>query len=115
MLNCVVKFAMFRGLAVKMLAFSLVPPSVTCNAVPTIFAGVPLNLNCAAAQFKFNGTPAKIVGTALQVTDGGTNEKASIFTANPLNIANFTTQFSIQLLSGTKNIADGMTFTIQGV
>ena len=40
---------------------------------------------------------------------------ASAFALTPVNVTNFTTQFSFTQLPGTATTADGMTFTIQGV
>jgi hypothetical protein len=57
-----------------------------------------------------NGS-AKVNGTALQLTDGGMNEAASAFTSSAVNVANFSTSFSFQLVNPN---ADGFTFTIQG-
>ena len=46
----------------------------------------------------------------LQLTDGGMNEAGSAFYATPVNIQQFTTQFTFQL---SNPAADGITFTIQ--
>ena len=64
-----------------------------------------------ASSLKLNGS-ASIQGTALQLTDGGTNEAASVFSTTALDITHFATQFSFQLTNAT---ADGFTFTLQNV
>ena len=50
-------------------------------------------------------------GTRLRLTDGGTFEGASAFYSTPINVQNFTSNFSFQL---TNPGGDGMTFIIQG-
>jgi len=57
----------------------------------------------------FNGSAA-LSGTRLRLTNGGNNQAGSAFYTTPINITNFTTDFSFQLTSAQ---ADGMTFTIQ--
>jgi len=59
----------------------------------------------------FNGT-AKLNGTRLRLTDTGKNEAGSAFISTAIGIQSFTTDFSFQLSDA---IADGFTFTIQGV
>ena len=54
---------------------------------------------------------AAVNGTALELTDGGTNEIRSAFYSNPVNVAQFSTNFDFLLTNAT---ADGFTFTIQG-
>src|SRR5207302_7734329 len=66
----------------------------------------------STAGLQLNGS-AKPSGTALRLTDGGTNEAASAFTAAPVSVARFTTSFDFQLSSGAST-ADGLTFTLQG-
>jgi hypothetical protein len=51
-----------------------------------------------------------LTGTKLQLTGGGTNEASSAFFATPLNIAKFSTVFTIQQTSAS---GDGMMFVIQ--
>jgi fibronectin type 3 domain-containing protein len=55
---------------------------------------------------------AKVQGAILQLTDGGTNEAGSAFTAKPLDVTHFSTRFSFQILNGS---ADGFTFTIRAM
>jgi hypothetical protein len=62
-----------------------------------------------ATGFQFNGS-AKLVSSQLQLTDGGSGEAGSVFFTTPVNISNFTTNFTFQLTSAQ---ADGITFTIQ--
>ncbi len=56
-----------------------------------------------------NGS-SKLNGARLRLTDGGGTEAASAFYTTPINVQNFTTDFSFQL---TNPNADGMTFAIQ--
>ena len=53
------------------------------------------------------GSPA-----TLQLTDGGGSESNAVWTAAPVNVQSFTTDFSFQISGGT-NTADGFTFTLQ--
>jgi Legume lectin domain/Chitobiase/beta-hexosaminidase C-terminal domain/MBG domain (YGX type)/Right handed beta helix region len=62
---------------------------------------------CAGMQL--NGKTS-IVGTALQLTDGGANEAASAFFSTPVNVAKFSTSFTLQQTAAT---GDGMMFVIQ--
>jgi Legume lectin domain/Chitobiase/beta-hexosaminidase C-terminal domain/Fn3 associated len=62
-----------------------------------------------ATGFQFNGS-AKLVSSQLQLTDGGSGEAGSVFFTTPVNVSNFTTNFTFQLASAQ---ADGFTFTIQ--
>jgi hypothetical protein len=62
-----------------------------------------------ATGMSFNGSAA-LSGTRLRLTNGGANQAGSGFFGTPINITNFTTDFSFQLSAAQ---ADGMTFTIQ--
>jgi hypothetical protein len=88
-------------------------PSAVATATYTITASSP-NINFAtgfttATGFQFNGS-AKLASGLLQLTDGGQDEAGSVFFTTPVNINNFTTDFTFQLTSAQ---ADGITFTIQ--
>ncbi len=50
------------------------------------------------------------VGTHMRLTDGGTGELSSAWFATPVNVQNFTQDFSFQLTNAT---GDGFTFVIQ--
>jgi CubicO group peptidase (beta-lactamase class C family) len=65
----------------------------------------------AGGQLKVNKS-AKINGSFLQLTNGGGGEAGSAFSSTPLDVTQFATQFSFQLLNAN---ADGFTFCIQGV
>jgi fibronectin type 3 domain-containing protein len=70
---------------------------------PAGFAGATgLTLNRSAA----------LNGSRLRLTDGQQFEAASAFTSTPLDVTQFSAAFSFQL---TNPVADGFTFTIQGV
>jgi Bacterial lectin/Legume lectin domain/Chitobiase/beta-hexosaminidase C-terminal domain len=58
---------------------------------------------------QFNGS-TDLDDYRLQLTNGGTNEAGSAFYATPVNIQQFTTNFTFQLSNPS---ADGITFTIQ--
>ncbi len=63
----------------------------------------------AASVMTFNGSTA-LNDTRLQLTNGLANEAGSAWFNTPLNIQNFTNDFTFQLSNAQ---ADGMTFTIQ--
>jgi hypothetical protein len=58
---------------------------------------------------QFNGS-TDLDDSRLQLTNGGQEEAGSAFFTTPVNIGNFTTDFTFQLSDAQ---ADGMTFTIQ--
>ena len=63
-------------------------------------------------QLTLNGGAA-LNGTRLRLTDGGSRGEArSAFFTTPVNVQQFSTGFDFQL---TNPLADGFTFTIQGV
>ena len=77
--------------------------------------GIPINFGngFTAGSMAFVGS-AKLNGTALRLTDGGTFEASAAWYNAPVNIQNFTTDFTFLITPGTSPIADGLTFTIQG-
>jgi hypothetical protein len=83
--------------------------SATFVIGPTI--NFPTGFAAAQATMTFNGSTT-LDDSRLQLTSGGQNQAGSAFVNTPVNIQSFTTDFSIQL---TNPVADGMTFTIQGV
>ncbi len=86
----------------------------TSSVTPVL--NFPNGFASAASQLQLNGTVTKIVGTSLQLTDDNKTEKASVFSFNPVSVTNFATQFNIQMVGAPNTtLADGMTFTIQGV
>jgi len=66
----------------------------------------------SATGFTLDGG-ATVTGGALQVTDGGNFEARAIWYTTPLNIQQFTTDFTFQITPAAANSSDGMTFTIQ--
>jgi fibronectin type 3 domain-containing protein len=83
----------------------------TTNQVSAIdFSG---GFDDAAGTITLNGS-AKLNDDDLEVTDGGGSEAGSAFYTSPVNITQFTSQFTFQLTNGA-NTSDGFTFTIQGV
>jgi hypothetical protein len=81
--------------------------TVTPVGAPTINFGSGFS---GETSLTLNGG-ATISGTRLRITDGGGTEARSAFYTTPVNIAQFTTDFSFQL---TNPNADGFTFTVQG-
>ncbi len=65
----------------------------------------------SAGNLTLNGT-ALYSGTRLRLTDGGSQEKASVWYSTPLCVQAFTQDFSFQLNNPD---ADGITFTIQNI
>ena len=63
----------------------------------------------ASSSMIFNGS-TKLNDTRLQLTDGLSNEAGAAWFNTPVNIQNFTNNFSFQLANPS---ADGFTFTIQ--
>jgi hypothetical protein len=68
-------------------------------------AGSSLALNEASGT----GTPS-LDGSKLELTDGGDREARSAYYVNPVDIAQFQTQFEFQIMNPS---ADGFTFCIQ--
>ena len=66
----------------------------------------------SATGFTLDGG-ATVTGGALQLTDGGNNEARAIWYSTPLNIQQFTTDFTFQITPAGPNSTDGMTFAIQ--
>jgi legume-like lectin family protein/chitobiase/beta-hexosaminidase-like protein len=84
------------------------------TGIYTISTGSASSINFGSgftspAGMQLNGS-AGLDGGRLQLTNGGINEAGSAFFATPVDIRNFTTDFTFQL-SNAK--ADGITFTIQ--
>jgi hypothetical protein len=86
--------------------------SAVAGGTYTITSGTSINYGAgfSASGLTLNGK-STINGTRLRLADGGGTEAASAFFTTPINVSNFTTDFSLQL---TNPNADGMTFTIQG-
>jgi hypothetical protein len=60
-----------------------------------------------------NGS-ASFTGTVAELTDGGFDERGSIFTNARVEVNHFTTTFTLSMHDGTTPRADGLTFVIQG-
>jgi hypothetical protein len=71
----------------------------------------PSGFSNAAGVMTFNGSTG-LDDTRLQLTSGVENQAGSAFYNTPLNISAFTTEFSFQL---SNPVAEGITFTLQGV
>jgi fibronectin type 3 domain-containing protein len=106
----------------RVTAFNNIGTSPNSNlASATTLSGIPpggldfsQGFAGASSQLTLNG-PATVNGSALQLTDGGSNEAASVFSTSPVDISRFTTAFHFQLLNGTTPSAEGFTFTVQTV
>jgi hypothetical protein len=87
--------------------------SPQASASYSIGSGTGINFSSgfssAASSMTFNGHTV-LNDTRLQLTDGLTNEAGSAWFNNPVNIQNFTNDFTFQLSNAQ---ADGITFTIQ--
>jgi len=84
------------------------------TGIYTISTGSATSINfgsgfASPAGLQLNGSTG-LDDSRLQLTNGGTNEAGSAFCTTPIDIRNFTTDFTFQLSSAK---ADGMTFTIQ--
>ena len=66
----------------------------------------------SAAGFSLVGG-ATLAGTTFQLTDGGIVEARAVWYSTPVNVQNFSTDFSFQITPAIANIADGFTFTLQ--
>jgi hypothetical protein len=65
------------------------------------------------AALTANGNAA-FTGTVAELTDGGFDERGSVFTNARVGVTNFTTTFTMRMHDGTTPMADGLTFVIQG-
>jgi Malectin domain/Legume lectin domain/Chitobiase/beta-hexosaminidase C-terminal domain len=89
------------------------------NDSPPVATTFTINPNAATINYgigfatptgmQFNGT-TDLDDSRLQLTNGGANQAGSAFFTTPMNISNFTTDFTFQLSDA---MADGITFTIQ--
>ncbi len=90
--------------------------SAVGTAAYTISSGsnvISLGNGFTAGAMVLNGK-ATLNGTRLRLTDGTTGDAASAWYNSPVNIQQFTTNFSFQVTGGTNPTADGFTFAIQG-
>ena len=74
----------------------------------------PNGFTSAASGLALNGG-ASVNGSALQLTDGGLNESRSVFSAIPIGLASFATEFDFQLTGkdAAAPDADGFMFVVQ--
>ncbi len=83
--------------------------SATYTILPAGAFSFPSGFTLADGPIQFNGS-TDLDDFRLQLTNGVTNEAGSAFYATPVNIQQFTTNFTFQLSNPS---ADGITFTIQ--
>jgi len=91
--------------------------SAVGTAAYTISSGsnvISLGNGFTAGAMVLNGK-STLNGTRLRLTDGTTGNAASAWYNSPVNIQQFTSNFSFQITGGTNPTADGFTFAIQGV
>ncbi len=90
--------------------------SAVGTAAYTISSGTSLPVDYSsgfiASGLSFNNGGATVSGAALVVTDGGPVESRSAWYSTPVNVQQFTTDFTFKQTAAT---ADGFTFTIQNV
>ena len=90
--------------------------TVTATQEILSWSFVPLTGINYSAGFNSSGLAlnghAAVNNSRLRLTDGGEGESASAWYSTPVNVQDFTQDFSFQL---TNPNADGMTFTIQNV
>ena len=67
----------------------------------------------SAGQMQFNGS-ATLNGTALQLVPASNWQAGSVFLPVKMNITAFTSSFTFQFTGTPGQMADGLTFTIQG-
>ena len=67
----------------------------------------------SAAGLTFVGAGVSLKGTALQLTDGGGSEATAVWTTSPLNVQNFTSDFTFKITPAAEGTGDGFTFAIQ--
>jgi hypothetical protein len=84
--------------------------STATYAIDPGASGLNYGSGLSATGLTLNGS-ATINGTRLRLTDNTANEAGSAWATAPINIQNFTTDFSFQLSNAS---ADGFTFAIQG-
>ena len=68
-----------------------------------------------SGSMQMNGDTV-LAGTRLQLTSDGHSQVASAFYVTPVDVRSFTSDFTFQMTTiGTGPLADGITFTLQGV
>jgi hypothetical protein len=65
----------------------------------------------SSAGLTLNGTT--LSNGTLELTNGATDKARSVWTARPLNVQNFTTDFNFQITPAGAHTADGFAFTVQ--
>jgi hypothetical protein len=67
----------------------------------------------STAGLNLVGAGVSLEGTALQLTDGGNYEATAVWTASPLNVQSFSTDFTFRITPAGAGTADGFAFVIQ--
>lgn len=102
-----------QAIATKSGFFNSSVASATYTITSSGVTSVNLGTGFTAGAMLFNGS-AKLNGTRLRVTDGGGSEASSAWYSAPVNIQQFTNDFSFQITGGTNPTGDGFAFVIQG-
>ncbi len=90
------------------------PTNVVASATPSVPINFPTGFATGTSGvLSFNGG-AGVTGSNLVLTDGQPNETRSVFSTTSTNVNVFSTTFEFQI-TGALPLADGFTFTIQGV
>jgi len=96
------------------MATSSLTPSVVAGGTYTIqYSGTGINFGSgfsSVAGLTLNGSVVHSDDSRLQLTNGGKQQRGSVFYNAPMNVQSFTNDFSFQLSNAQ---ADGFTFTIQ--
>jgi hypothetical protein len=67
-----------------------------------------------ATDLTANGSGSVVMNVA-RLTNGGAGQAGTVFVSDRVGIATFTNTFTFQIRPGSNPMADGLTFTIQGV
>jgi hypothetical protein len=103
--------ATVQAIAVTPGPYITLPVTATYTIQPAGTINFTNGFTLANGPMQFNGSTG-LDDFRLQLTDGGSNEAGSAFYATPVNVQQFSTQFTFQLSNAA---ADGITFTIQNV
>jgi Legume lectin domain/Chitobiase/beta-hexosaminidase C-terminal domain len=88
--------------------------SALYTIVPSASSSIDFTNGFPSGGMTFVGR-ATLSGSRLRLTDGGTGEGSAAWYPTQVNVQGFSTDFTFQQAPGTSPIADGLTFTIQGV
>lgn len=87
-------------------------PNVVVLAVDVGNVAINYSGFASASGLTLAGSAA-VSGGALVLTNGGNGQSAAAWSTTPVNVQNFTTDFTFQITPATAGTADGLTFTLQ--